>query len=64
MYIVVFASYPGEAYPRVNASRHRFEKLKDAREYAAPFVNAYIFRREYDEPDTLLKTRAEIRRKQ
>lgn len=63
MYIVVFASCPGDAYDRVNASRHRFEKLRDARDYAAPYRNAYILRPcdGWDNLYTFVKTRAEIR---
>lgn len=65
MYIVVFASCPREAEDRVNASRHRFDKLRDAREYAAPFYNAYILRpcSGWDNLYAFIKTRAEIKRK-
>lgn len=63
IYVVTFANTRADADLRVNASRHRFDSLKEAREYAADYWNACITAVEAGEIVGYIKTRNEFKRK-
>lgn len=62
LYVVTFANTRSDADLRVNASRHRFDNLKGAREFAAEYSNAYITAIEAGEIVGYIKARNEIKR--
>ena len=43
-YIVLFGNDRYDPDFHINACKHRFTNIKDAREYAERFMNAYIFK--------------------
>ena len=60
-YVVTFAETRGDSDLRVNASRHRFQTIKEAREYADQYYNAYITGVEAGEIVSYIKTRQDLR---
>jgi hypothetical protein len=63
IYVVTFANTRADADLRVNASRHKFDTLREAREFAAGHSNAYITAIEAGEIVGYIKTRDELRRR-
>lgn len=61
LYVVTFANTRADSDLRVNASRHRFNSLKEARNFAAEYSNAYITAIEAGEIAGYIKTRSEIK---
>lgn len=60
-YVVVFADTWDYAEGRVRASRHRFDSLSKARDFADEYDNAYIFRDDLVYGPKPVSTRQEMR---
>ena len=59
-YVVTFAHTRADSDLRVNASSHVFDTLKEARDYADEYTNAFITAVDGDDFE-YVKTRQEIR---
>ena len=62
-YVVTFAHTRADADARVKASRHVFDSIKAARDYAADYWNAYIAAVDNNGITGYIKTRHDLRRK-
>lgn len=60
-YVVTFAHTRAEADSRVRASLHKFDTLKEAREYADEYQNAYIAVVDNNGITGYARTRADLR---
>lgn len=60
-YIVVFARCPADVELRIGASRSRYKTLREARNYADRYTNAFIVRTDDDGNYHHCKTRADLR---